>query len=89
VSWYADGRRAVSYSVGIKDLKKMLAGIGVNESKLTEKSFKMLGVTRTLEAGMALEDVVHHGRWHMTNMPLYYKVNILQLKEAIASHVPV
>ena len=67
----------------------MLAGIGVNGDKLTDKIFNMLGVTRTLVAGTTLEDVMHHGRWRTTSLPLHYKVNSLQFKENIAGQVPV
>ena len=87
--WIADGRKAVSYSVSTKNVRDMLAGVLEKESKCTDKSFKMLGVTRTLEAGTALEEVMHHGRWRTPTMPLHYKVNSLAFKEAMASNVPV
>jgi len=87
--WTADGRKAVSYATGTKNLREMLAGIGIQNTSLTDKSFKMLGVTRTLEKGTALEDVMQQGRWRTATMPLHYKVNSLHYKESVAGHVPV
>jgi hypothetical protein len=87
-SWFADGRRTIGYTTGVKDIRNMLTGVGIAADRATDKSFKMLGVTHTLEAGTALEDVMHHGRWRTVSMPLHYKVNSLQFKESVASKVP-
>ena len=88
-TWVADGTKAISYATGTKNLRDMLAGIGIQSASLTDKSFKMLGVTRTLEKGTALEDVMHQGRWRTVTMPLHYKVNSLYYKESVAGNVPV
>jgi hypothetical protein len=36
----------------------------------TELSFKMLGVTGSLQAGASVKEVAHLGRWRTTEMPL-------------------
>ena len=56
---------------------------------MTDKSFKMLGVTRTLETEVTLDEVMNHGRWKTLTMPLHYKVNSGQYKKAVAAKVPV
>lgn len=87
--WYADGRRGISYSAATKNLRAMMSSIGVNVDRLTDKSVKMLGVTKSLDSGMNTDEVMHQGRWKTASMPLHYKINSTQFKEKIASHVPV
>jgi hypothetical protein len=86
--WTADGRHGIGYSTATKNTREMLAAVGIFSDKATDKSFKMLGVTKTMDQGTALEDVMQQGRWRTVSMPLHYKVNSSQFKECIASQVP-
>jgi hypothetical protein len=52
--WFADGRRSISYATSIKNVQDMVSSVGVDATGITDKSFKMLGVTRT----------VNKGAWH-------------------------
>ena len=49
--------------------------MGLSAREVTDKSFKLLGVTEALKAGMTLEEVAQHGRWRTMEMPLRYKHN--------------
>jgi hypothetical protein len=86
--WTADGRRGIGYTTATKNTREMLAKVGIFSDRATDKSFKMLGVTKTMDQGTALEDVMQQGRWRTVSMPLHYKVNSDQFKERIASNVP-
>jgi hypothetical protein len=87
--WSADGKHGIGYTTATKNVKDMLAKVGIIRDKATDKSFKMLVVTRTMDNGTTLEDVMQQGRWRTVSMPLHYKVNSAQFKERIASQVPV
>ncbi len=87
--WKADGTKGVSYSTGTRDIRTMLASAGIFVDKVSDKSFKMLGVTKTLESGTALENVRDQGRWKSLSMPLHYKANSIQYKKSVASVVPI
>jgi len=87
--WFADGRRSVSYSTSTKNVQSMVSKVGVDPTGISDKSFKMLGVTRMLDSGAPLDDVAQHGRWLTTTMPLHYKHNSQDYKEKTASLVPV
>jgi hypothetical protein len=87
--WTADGRRSISYSTSTRDVRNVLAAAGIFVEKASDKSFKMLGVTMTLESGTALENVRDQGRWRTISMPLHYKTNSDQFKKSVASQVPV
>lgn len=87
--WRADGTRSISYSTGIRDIRNVLTSVGIFVDKASDKSFKMLGVTMTLESGTALENVRDQGRWKTLSMPLHYKVNSEAYKKNVASQVPV
>jgi hypothetical protein len=87
--WKADGAKSVSYSTGTRDIRRMLASAGIFVDKASDKSFKMLGVTKTLESGTALENVRDQGRWKSLSMPLHYKANLIQYKKSVASAVPI
>ncbi len=68
--WRADGKRSISYrNMGIRDIRNMLTSVGIFVDKASDKSFKMLGVTMTLESGTALENVRDQGRWKTLSMP--------------------
>ena len=79
----------MSYSTGTRDIRRMLASAGIFVDKASDKSFKMLGVTKTLESGTALENVRDQGRWKSLSMPLHYKANSIQYKKSVASAVPI
>jgi hypothetical protein len=64
------------------DLRK-----GLQAERVSDKSFKMLGVTGMLEAGASLDDVMHQGRWRTLSMPLQYKLNSDNFKKNIARKV--
>jgi hypothetical protein len=87
-SWFAVGRRGVCYSTSTKNVQDMVSAVGVDPTGITDKSFKMLGVTRTLNLGVPLEDVAQHGRWLTAVMPLHYKHNSIEYKVKIAKLVP-
>jgi hypothetical protein len=67
----------------------VLTSVSIVVDKASDKSFKMLGVTMTLESGTALENVRDQGRWKTLSMPLHYKVNSESFKKHVASQVPV
>ena len=87
--WIADGRRGVSYSTATKNVRTMVTSVGEIPEGITDKSFKMKGVTRMLHAGVSTEDVAQQGHWETTYMPLYYKHNSVQYKESLAGQVPI
>jgi hypothetical protein len=87
--WRADGTRSISYSTGIRDIRNVLTSMGIIVDKASDKSFKMLGVTMTLESGTALENVRDQGRWKTLSMLLHYKVDSEAYKKNMASQVPV
>ena len=86
-SWRADGVKAVSYSHSTKLLRELLTEAGIDSTKVSDKSFKMLGVTKAFENGMSLEELMHHGRWRTLTMPLHYKVNSETYKKDVASRI--
>jgi hypothetical protein len=88
-SWFADGRRGVCYFTSTKNVQDMVSTVGVDPTGITDKSFKMLGVTRTLNLGVPLDDVAQHGRWLTASMPLHYKHNSFEYKVKIAKLVPI
>jgi hypothetical protein len=57
-----DGRTAANSSKTRKELKKLLEDKGEKSQEVKDKSFKMMGVTGTLEAGTSAEEVALHGR---------------------------
>ncbi len=60
----------------------------IDKKGVTDKSFKMLGVTSMLEKGAQFEEVALHGRWRSIDMPLRHKHNSEQFKLSTASKVP-
>ena len=52
---------------------------------VTDKSFKMLGVMKMMEAGMTAEEVAIHGRWSSKDMPMRYKHNSDEYKSGVAA----
>ena len=88
-TWRANGKKRASYSQSTAMLRRLVAELGHSAVKVTDKSFKMLGVTRTLEDGVTLDEVMNHGRWRTLSIPLHYKVNSEQYKKDVAAKVPV
>ncbi len=84
----ADGRVAASSSRAREELQHLLKDMGEDGQGVTDKSFKMLGVTRTLEAGTTAEEVTIHGRWRSLDMPLRYKHNSQEFKVKTAAKIP-
>jgi hypothetical protein len=87
--WFADGRRSISYATSTKNVQDMVSSVGLDATGITDKSFKMLGVTRMVNKGAALDDIALHGRWLTTSKPLHYKHNSIEYKEQIARLVPI
>jgi hypothetical protein len=85
--WQVDGSRRLSYSTATEKLRELMRETGMDDTGVTDKSFKSLGVTGTLEAGADTEDVMYQGRWKSTAMPLRYKINSDQFKKDIAKKV--
>jgi hypothetical protein len=76
--WFADGKRDISYATSTKTVQDMVSAVGMNATGIMDKSFKMLGITRTVNKGAALDDVALHGCWLTTLMPLHYKHNSIE-----------
>jgi hypothetical protein len=83
-----DSHMAASISKAREELKQLLTDMGEESKGVTDKSFKMLGVTGTLEADTSAEEVVLHGRWCSTDMPLRHKHNSQDFKRQTAAKVP-
>jgi hypothetical protein len=75
-------------SLARENLHDLLRRMGQDPSRITDKSIKMLGVTKTIEAGASTREVAHQGRWRTEDMPLHYKHNSLEYKKYIAGKVP-
>ncbi len=84
----ADGRVVASGTRAREELQHLLRDMEVDGQGVTDKSFKMLGVTKTLEAGAAAEEVALHGRWRSLDMPHRYKHNSQEFKLKTATKVP-
>jgi hypothetical protein len=85
--WFAY-THAASLSKAREELKDTLAEIGGAPERTTDKSFKMLGVTQTLSAGVPVEDVARHGRWRTPEMPLRYQHNSFEDRRQTAIKIP-
>jgi len=48
----------------------------------------MLGVTKTMRAGVSAEEAARHGRWKSKDMPLRYAFNATETKVEMAAKVP-
>jgi hypothetical protein len=85
--WFADSH-AASMGKAREELKDLLQELGRGPERVTDKSFKMLGVTKTLNAGVPVDDVARHGRWRTADMPLRYQHNSFETKKKIAGKIP-
>jgi hypothetical protein len=81
---YGDSRQAASQATSREEITQTMSEMGFSARGVTDKSFKMLGVTQALKARMTLEEVAQHGRWRTTEMPLRYKHNSIEYKAEIA-----
>jgi len=86
--YYADKGHLASESLAREELQALLRDMGVKAAGVTDKSFKMLGVTETLQAGVSVQEVALHGRWRTAEMPLRYKHNSDKYKKEVASKIP-
>jgi hypothetical protein len=66
---YGHGRQATSQAISREEITLTTTEMGFSGRGVTDKSFKMLGVTEALKAGMTLEEVTQHGRWRTMEMP--------------------
>ena len=87
--WTAATGQAASASKARESLQVLLKKAGCETKGVTAKSFKMLGVTKMMEAGMTAEEVAIHGRWRSKDMPLRYKHNSDEYKTGVAAKIPV
>jgi hypothetical protein len=86
--WQADGRVPASSSKAREELHDLLRDMDMDIAGVTDKSFKMLGVTSMIENGVQSEEVALHGRWRSIDMQLRYKHNSGRFKVAMAAKVP-
>jgi hypothetical protein len=86
-SHYAQ-KRVASASLAKENFDSLLLRCGHDPSGKTEKSVKMTGVTKMLEAGATSRETAQQGRWISEEMPLRYKYNSLEYKKQIAAKVP-
>ena len=87
-SWAACSGQPASASKARENLKQLLDKSGIPSKGVSDKSFKMLGVTGMMEAGMTAEEVSIHGRWRSKDMPMRYKHNSAEYKTSMAAKVP-
>jgi len=77
-----------SAATATEGLNELLKEMGIVGHRITDKSFKSLGVTRTMQNGASAEEVAMLGRWGTVDMPMRYKHNSREFKKAIARKVP-
>jgi hypothetical protein len=56
-SRYGDDRQAASHATSREEITQTMTEMGFSAKGVTDKSFKMLGVTVALKAGMTLEEL--------------------------------
>ena len=78
----------VSRTTACEHLRTLLHKHGFPSEGVTDKSAKVQGVTRCLEAGTSLVDVQLHGGWKTDSVPLAYKHNSIAFKRKLADNVP-
>jgi len=87
-TWAPVKKLRAGYNQSTGKLQELMKKMGMEGKRVTDKSFKMLGVTMALENGLTLEEVMTQGRWRTLSMPLHYKVNSELYKKRIAAKVP-
>ena len=78
----------LSRTTAIEQLRQLLSKHGFPGARVTDKSAKIEGVTRSLDSGVPLEEVQLHDRWKTLDIPMHYKRNSSTFKSKIASNVP-
>jgi len=86
--WKAD-KEAASMSTAREELQKILVMMGLDKKAATDKSFKMLGVTSMLNAGISAEEVALHGGWAKPDIVQRYRHNSVDYKQRTADRIPV
>ena len=86
--WTADPGAPVSLSKSREELKELLVKTDNGNKGITDKSFKMLGVTSMYKAGATLEEVGLHGRWRTAETSLCYKHNSVDYKMEVSAKIP-
>jgi hypothetical protein len=84
---YADRKHTRGASLARENLHDLQRRVGQDPTRITDKSIKMLGVTKTIEAGASTREVAHQWRRRTEDMPLCYKHNSLEYKKLIAGKV--
>ena len=75
----------MSHTTATEQLRALLIQLGVCAPGVTDKSVKMEGVTRMLDAGAAMIDVANQGMWKTVEIIQTYKHNSDQYKRETAS----
>ena len=86
--WKAATGAPASLSKAREELKALLQQTGLGDKGITDKSFKMLGVTNMMAAGATAEEVALRGRWRSTAMLLRHKHNSTEYKLSISQKIP-
>ena len=86
--WTADPGAPVSLSKSREELKELLGKTDNGKKGITDKSFKMLGVTSMYKAGATPEEVGLHGRWRTAETSLRYKHNSVDYKMEVSAKIP-
>ncbi len=86
---YGHCRQVTSQAISREEITLTTTEMGFSARGVTDQSFKMLGVTEALKAGMTLVEVAQHGRWRTMEMPLRYKHNLIEYKAEIADKIPI
>ena len=84
----AEKKHRVSRTTAIEKLRELLQKHGFPWEGVTDKSAKVQGVTKTLEAGSSILEVQLHGGWKSETVPLAYKHNSIEHKRKLADMVP-
>ena len=67
----ARAKESVSYTTALDDDKELAIAFGI-DGKISEKSFKVSGVSEAFNRGISLEDAMWHGRWVGLGTPAIY-----------------
>ena len=87
-TWTPQAGAGLSQTTATEQLRNLLSRIGCNWEGVTDKSVKMEGVTRTLDAGATMIDVANQGRWKSVEIVQTYKHNSNEYKISTARLVP-
>ena len=87
-TWNPQSGVGLSQTTATEQLRALLTQLGVCAEGVTDKSVKMEGVTRMLDAGAAMIDVANQGRWKTVEIIQTYKHNSDRYKRETASQIP-